>query len=161
MIGYMREWLERADRVAFNKEFPPYPQGLAPYAGGSARFLTEFVDQGAQRILVPDLRKTDILERKVIVSRKRTFNLFDTVNLWKRIVLEKLDERESSADAIRPLTEPHILPGEERANAPSTPEHLGLEDMDISPYRRSPSPILADGVSLDDMVGHYLRIGRA
>ncbi|KIK76103.1 hypothetical protein PAXRUDRAFT_18445 [Paxillus rubicundulus Ve08.2h10] len=40
-----------------------------------------------------DICKTNIFNRKWIVSRKRTRNLFDLTNLWKKIALEKLDEQ--------------------------------------------------------------------
>ncbi|KIJ57948.1 hypothetical protein HYDPIDRAFT_34649 [Hydnomerulius pinastri MD-312] len=34
-----------------------------------------------------DLRKTDIFNRRLITSRKRTRNLFDIASTWKRTVL--------------------------------------------------------------------------
>ncbi|SJL12000.1 uncharacterized protein ARMOST_21447 [Armillaria ostoyae] len=41
---------------------------------------------------IPDIRKIGILNRRMIVSKKRTRNLFDLTNLWKRTVLLRLDE---------------------------------------------------------------------
>ena len=43
--------------------------------------------------LPDDLRKTSILNRRLLVSKKRTRNLFDLASLWKRTVLSTLDER--------------------------------------------------------------------
>ena len=41
--------------------------------------------------LVPNITKINILNRKMIVSRKGTKNLFDYSNLWKRLVIEKME----------------------------------------------------------------------
>ncbi|OSX57532.1 hypothetical protein POSPLADRAFT_1061231 [Postia placenta MAD-698-R-SB12] len=40
----------------------------------------------------PDLRKLNIWNRRLITSRKRTQNLYDLTNLWKKVVLQNLDE---------------------------------------------------------------------
>jgi len=42
---------------------------------------------------IPDIRKLDILQRQMIISRKRTRNLFDLTNLWKNIVLTNMDQQ--------------------------------------------------------------------
>ena len=49
---------------------------------------------GQSDIKVPDIRRLDILNRRLITSRKRTKNMFDLTSLWKKIVFAKLDERE-------------------------------------------------------------------
>jgi hypothetical protein len=54
-------------------------------------FLTE-VPTHEGPVMLPDVRKLDILNRRVIVSRKRTRNLFDLTSRWKKIVLERLDK---------------------------------------------------------------------
>jgi hypothetical protein len=41
----------------------------------------------------PDIRKTDILNRRMITSRKRTKNLFDFTSLWKKMVIQGMDEK--------------------------------------------------------------------
>ena len=97
IFGYWREWLTRADRLEFNSEFPSPPDNhdhdveLTP---GTDFRIGEFGSDSA--IWLPDLRKLDILNRRWITSRKRTRNLFDLTSLWKKIVLEELDERLSS-----------------------------------------------------------------
>ncbi|GLB46000.1 hypothetical protein LshimejAT787_5200010 [Lyophyllum shimeji] len=50
---------------------------------------------------IPDVRKLDILERRWITSRKRTLNLHDLTNSWKKIVMEHVAEAKSS----KPITE--------------------------------------------------------
>ena len=39
---------------------------------------------------VPDITKINILNCKLIVSRRCTENLFDYTNLWKRLVIKKM-----------------------------------------------------------------------
>jgi hypothetical protein len=105
IFGYWREWLDRADRRAFNGEFPnpltsldedsgwcsigdvmePDPDLATSLFPGAAATTNEYW----MRYL--DLRKTDILNRKIIVSRKRTRNLFDLSSLWKKVVFEQLE----------------------------------------------------------------------
>ena len=50
-----------------------------------------FVDDDFIGKFVPDITKINILNRKLIVSRKWTKNLFDFTNLWKRLVIEKME----------------------------------------------------------------------
>ncbi|KAF9455359.1 hypothetical protein BDZ94DRAFT_1242306, partial [Collybia nuda] len=49
-------------------------------------------NDGPDLVSIPDIRKLDILQRRWIVSRKRTINLFDMASLWKKIVVEKIDK---------------------------------------------------------------------
>jgi len=42
---------------------------------------------------LPDIRKLDILNRQMIVSRKHTCNIFDLTNLWKKLVLSKMEQQ--------------------------------------------------------------------
>jgi hypothetical protein len=42
---------------------------------------------------IPDICKLDILNRRMIVSRKHTCNLFDLTNLWKKIVLTHMEQQ--------------------------------------------------------------------
>ena len=54
--------------------------------------LTVVVTNQDGKFNIPDIRKINILNRRMIVSRKRTRNLFDLTNLWKKIVLSNMDE---------------------------------------------------------------------
>lgn len=80
IMDYWREWLVRADAGDFNSEFPKPDSKdsrvanlLQAEEGRSAEFW--------------DLRKTNIFNSRVILSRKRTRNFLDISNLWKRTVL--------------------------------------------------------------------------
>ena len=160
IMGYVRGWLNAADRMEFSREFPPWPRQYPDVLETSGGVVFETVNDAGLRIIVPDMRKIDIPDRQVIVSRKRTFNLYDTVNLWKRIVLEQLDERESSADAIRPLDEPHpLLAGNIAGYRRLRSGRLIADNDDEDPQRRSPSPGLFDNVDDDTQLATLLRIG--
>lgn len=58
-------------------------------------------------IWMPDIRKIDIANRRVIVSRKRTRNLFDLTSLWKKIVVTTLDRDASDVTARVVQTNPY------------------------------------------------------
>jgi hypothetical protein len=80
IFGYWREWLERARAGQFNSEFPA-PSDES-YPGETLRLF--------------DLGETSTLlnpESRIIISRKRTRNFMDLTNLWKRVVLENLEEQ--------------------------------------------------------------------
>lgn len=55
--------------------------------------LTGVIQSDGQVVEVPDMSKIRILNSRMIVSRKRTKNLFDLTSLWKKIVLLKMEER--------------------------------------------------------------------
>ena len=87
----------------------------------------------------PDIRRIGLGDAKLLVSRKRTTNMFDIMSIWKRSVLEKVDERvlETATAAPPPpsldFEEPVI--SEKRARSPDS------SDSDIiRPHRRS-SPV--------------------
>jgi len=82
IFGYWREWLNRADAGEFNQEFP------AP-STSDPRVSDWSADQVVGRW---DLRETSIFNSKVILSRKRTRNFLDLTNLWKKSVIENLEE---------------------------------------------------------------------
>jgi hypothetical protein len=83
IFGYWREWLERADTGNFNNEFPP-PEKRDLRTSNWGTRETEGLW---------DLRKTNIFNSRVILSRKRTRNLLDLTNLWKKSVMENLEEQ--------------------------------------------------------------------
>jgi len=83
IFGYWREWLERADAGNFNLTFPPPdPEDWrAPRTRGDGAVDTW------------DMRKTSLFNSRIILSRKRTRNFMDLSNLWKKTVLENLEEQ--------------------------------------------------------------------
>jgi len=81
IFTYWREWLDRHDRG-----IPPtvvYPNDDTNYSDTSTDLLTNGV---------PDIRKLTVMNKRIIVSRKRTKNLLDLVGLWKNTVLAHMEE---------------------------------------------------------------------
>ena len=115
MLGYWREWYERAERGDYDDKFPEWDVPLPQDFGSQARYLTpitslgEAPDYQSREIEVPDLRKILITEHRVLVSKKRGRNMLDLANLWKKQVLQKLDEKVVEEHVQR---EPITLPGE-------------------------------------------------
>ncbi len=83
IFGYWREWLLRADTGNFNQEYP------APNEKDHR------VSDWQQHLPGTwDLRETNLLElSRIVLSRKRTRNFLDVSNLWKRTVLETLEDQ--------------------------------------------------------------------
>jgi hypothetical protein len=73
IFNYWSEWLRRADTGSHNLEYPAPAQ-----IRGTSREVF-------------DVRETNILNSRVILSRKRTRNFLDLTNLWKKSVLESLE----------------------------------------------------------------------
>jgi hypothetical protein len=84
IFDYWREWLERADAGNFNQQFP------APDKGD---LRTTPWETGVNVRGLWDLRQTNLFNSKVILSRKRTRNFLDLTNLWKKSVIENLEEQ--------------------------------------------------------------------
>ena len=89
MFGYWRGWIDQAKTGSFNKEFPWYQEQFGDLDRTGECML--FVDDDFVGKFIPDITKINILNRKLLVSRKRTKNLFDFTNLWKRLVVEKME----------------------------------------------------------------------
>ena len=73
IFDYWGEWLRRHDSGSYNTAYPP----PALVKGASEEVL--------------DVRETNIMNSNVILSRKRTRNMLDLTNLWKKSVLESLE----------------------------------------------------------------------
>ncbi|KAH9905529.1 uncharacterized protein BXZ73DRAFT_110875 [Epithele typhae] len=98
MLGYWKEWYERATLGTYSEEFPAYDVAI-PFQGryGSDVRAPPSDPDGAVVQHVPDLRKILITNSRMLVSRKRGRNMFDLASSWKKQVLQKMDEAETSA----------------------------------------------------------------
>ena len=72
IFGYWAEWYNRHEQKRYDLDYPPPPKKEA-------------------RLGVYDIRGADITKSNVILSRKRTRNMLDLTNLWKKSVLESLE----------------------------------------------------------------------
>lgn len=140
ILGYWRDWHERADRghntLYTNIDWPRPTRIWEGIKDVDSALQTEVSDTVGGTILIPDMRKIGILNRRVIVSRKRGRNMFDLTNLWKKIVLEKLDEKVSEEEISTPLAQPTATAG------PSGSYDIRSYFVDHreNMHRRSPSP---------------------
>lgn len=74
-------------------------------------------------LLVPDIRKINILNSRVIVSRKRTKNLFDLTSLWKKTVISTLE-----GDIVNSITDDFQMDeADEPPRSPTGPQPGDLE----------------------------------
>nr|GAT48941.1 predicted protein [Mycena chlorophos] len=98
ILGFWREWTTRAENGnQFSLHFPPFSRTLGSLRNrwDADAFGTMFhVHNGTE--VMPDIRKIGILNRRLIVSRKRTKNLFDLTSLWKKLVISKLEQDASA-----------------------------------------------------------------
>lgn len=100
IFNYWNEWYERAERWEWDmsdraRPFPPpNPDQLGSLSSGGAPGSTiKVCPPGRELFWIPDIRKMHIVDKRVIVSKKRGRNMFDLTSLWKKMVLQKLDER--------------------------------------------------------------------
>ncbi|KAL5498076.1 hypothetical protein ACEPAH_2206 [Sanghuangporus vaninii] len=108
IFGYWREWLTRAEagNLSHSEGFPRVPSQYTSDVVATRGLMAAVSDDGA-RVLVPDIRQVNILQKRVITSRKRTRNLLDLSSLWKNTVLLELDRRVlSNQDSNRQVSIP-------------------------------------------------------
>ena len=98
ILGYWRDWIERADKHQFDAEFPWFEDTIGNIDPRSEHML--LVDEGQYGTFVPDIRKIGILNRRMIVSRKRTRNLFDLTNIWKNTVIDNMPDDLPSSEVF-------------------------------------------------------------
>ena len=107
--GYCNEWFavqEVATRenrlIPAQNRFPEFPGFLGGLDDVSPGLKTR-VNAKEGPVEMPDIRKTDILSRRWIVSRKRTKNLFDLTAVWKQ-TLATTQQRYAHKKIITTLT---------------------------------------------------------
>jgi hypothetical protein len=144
LIGYWREWLNRFHAGGpYNLEYPP-PQedehkGLE--VGNHTLLSRDPRSNDQDPSWVFDLSKIGMLDKRILVSRKRTRNLFDLTNLWKKIVFTTLDEQIGQEQGNQHLAEV-VHDDLALVNVPAHAlyrEDSPVDDIDIiEPHRRSP-----------------------
>ena len=99
IIGFWCEWLARAESDQLGSiRFPKFTANVRDLEGISEALTTPVHTVGGLKA-IPDLRKIGFLDRQMIVSRKRTCNLFDLTTLWKKLVLSGFDHEVSDHSA--------------------------------------------------------------
>ena len=90
ILGYWCNWIECTEKHEFNAEFPWFEETLGNVDPRLEHML--FINEGPLGTFVPDIRKINILNRRMIVSHKRAWNLFNLTNLWKNDVIDNMLE---------------------------------------------------------------------
>lgn len=101
VTGYWSEWLRRAEIGDYNTTYKPY-EGEGDLADVLPTLFAVIKDGSGEESFTPDLRKIGMLGRRWLVSRSRTTNLFDLSNVWKKLVLRKMDEELANAGGLHP-----------------------------------------------------------
>ena len=119
VIGYWKQWLAAAESNRYSIRYPKFSGDTGGLGNTFPADLLVRVEVPGGNVSMPDIRKIPgFLNRRMIVSRKRTRNLFDLTGLWKKTVITALE---------------HDVSEGEQANS---------SDEDIELHRRSPG--LAD-----------------
>lgn len=96
MFEYWREWVQRATRGDYSIEFPicdkPDSEAFS-YSHGHNKVEVKL--PGGDTIWVPNIINTDILNRRVLVSKRRNRQMKDLVNLWNKSILKNVEEDEA------------------------------------------------------------------
>ena len=93
ILDFWRDWMQHAETGKYSILYPEFTSDRADLEATSAGLLSRIQDSQGRVCEHPDVRKLEILSSRMIVSRKRTRNLFDLTNLWKRLVLTKMDQQ--------------------------------------------------------------------
>ncbi|KAF9254015.1 hypothetical protein L218DRAFT_804452, partial [Marasmius fiardii PR-910] len=95
MVDWWTEWLSRAETGNYSSEFPDFPSPSLDTAVDPRHDLASKVagygPNGFFEYYLRDIRKTNLLPARVLVSRKRTSNLFDLASTWKKSVVHTME----------------------------------------------------------------------
>lgn len=131
ITGYWSGWLNAQEVAKAAGKLPPYPEfpqlgGLIGDLADTKPELTTLIDTVNGPVKMPDVRKLDILQRRWLVSKKRTRNLFDLTSIWKTdtIAVQERKQHEEIASTIKPPTpQPDVdLDTPESSPAPEGPQ---------------------------------------
>jgi hypothetical protein len=105
VIETWRSWLKAADATDWRRS--KYGMTNSSFEGlddVDPKFLTTWeTDSGP--VAMPDIRKIGFDQKRFLVSRKRTRNLFDLTSLWKKTVLTRLDQAVVAEQREEPAAE--------------------------------------------------------
>jgi len=109
---YWAEWYEKAVTGNYSTSdparlIPPWdPDSDHDLHDVRPELFAEVVDRNGESAWVPDLRKIGLLGCRWMVSRSRNTTLFNLTNVWKKMVLHKLDEVISNEGGVDPMIPP-------------------------------------------------------
>ena len=138
---YWEEWYTRAEQGRYlndpSRPFPKPDEDNRLLLNDVRPDLFTRVQVDGEEEMVPDLRKIGVLGRRWIVSRKRTTNLFDLTNQWKKIVFRKLDEDIAEEGGVVPEVSDYAEDILLTAAKNTAPEPLEEEEILLHQRERS------------------------
>ena len=147
MTEYWSEWHDHADKGMVpcgphHRYFPSHETDEEFLTEVRPELKCEIPVGNGESVWIPDLRKTGILGRRYIVSRKRGRNIFDLTNTWKKVVFRQMDENIAEEGGVVPTIPPVDLGSHLLDASKSLAESIELSDdeSDIVLHRRSASP---------------------
>ena len=90
ILGYWHGWLAAAESGSFSTRYPDEREVFSLHETTADLCLP--LESNGEWCLMLDIRKIGFSNKRVLVSRKHTRNLFDLTSLWKKTVLTTLDE---------------------------------------------------------------------
>ena len=98
ILGYWRGWLAAAESGSWSNRYPDERE-VKDLHETPVDFCLPLGSNG-DLTLMPDVRKIGFSDKRILVSRKRTRNLFDLTSLWKHTVLTTLDKDASAQGEV-------------------------------------------------------------
>src|ERR1700733_2275893 len=102
VLGYWRGWLAAAESNAYSIRYPAFSDAMGDLAGTEQARCVSVLDFQGQQTHVPDVRTIAMANRRMIVSHKRTRNLFDLTSLWKKTVFTRTVFTRLDRDVLEP-----------------------------------------------------------
>jgi len=121
VLGYWRDYIIRAEASDYNVKFPMFSASHGGLDGVCSELCSEVTTVNGSH-LMPDIRKINILQRRMITSRKRTRNLFDLTSLWKKTVLSRIEDDTLTQEI--PNSNPYESPGSDSSDGSNDLEHI-------------------------------------
>lgn len=123
VLGYWRDYCCRAESGTLGRAGFPVTSADDSDLRATPNRLRTVMEGLEGPLLVPDIRKINILNSRVIVSRKRTKNLFDLTSLWKKTVISTLE-----GDIVNSITDDFQMDeADEPPRSPTGPQPGDLE----------------------------------
>jgi len=93
VLGYWRTWSIQAAENHFDndKGFYRFDSSIGDLELVHLELCSVYNSSDGP-VMMPDIHKLDILNRRMIVSRKRTQNIFDLTSLWKKAAIQRFEE---------------------------------------------------------------------
>ena len=95
--------------------------------------------------MTPDITKTDILNRRLIVSKRRNKQLKDVASLWKKSLLELIEEDPVDLPLVNPPSLQIDIAVQPRQPSPGLLSLSLDSEESVQLHRRSSSPGVGKG----------------